>query len=269
MKIGGSKPVPARSGVPLPPIARRELSWFARYITFYLRRNFHALHLLRLSSLERVEGYPLLVCLNHPSWWDPLIGLYLSQRFFANRRHYAPIAAAEIAQYRFFERLGFFSVGHTHEGAARFLRIGQAALHRADGALWMTPQGAFTDVRRPLVLEPGVGRLATHLERFAMLPIALEYSFWSERFPEAFACLGDPVFASSGGEHSAAGWNAIFARACEETADALSARVQARDPSLFEPLLEGSAGVGGFYDRWRVFKARLQGKAWQPEHGSR
>ncbi len=253
----------------LPPVAKGQLRWFERYVRFYLRRNFHVLHLLRLGSFEQLEGQPLLICLNHPSWWDPLVALYLSQRFFGKRQQYAPIAAAGLAKYRFFERLGFFGIDpSTRAGAARFLRIGEAALSRTDGAFWVTPQGEFTDVRRhPVVTAPGVGHLARRLGRFAMLPLALEYTFWNERFAEAFACFGHPVLAESGQSRSADEWNVTFSAALEATVDALARQVQLRDATLFEPLISGSAGVGGIYDLWRVCKTRLQGKPWQPEHG--
>jgi len=88
-------------------------------------------------------------------------------------------------------------------------------------------------------------------------------------FAEAFACFGHPILADSGQERSAAEWNVIFSQAVESTCDVLSARVQLRDPAMFEPLLEGRAGVGGIYDLWRASKARIQGKSWRPEHGGR
>ncbi|MDQ2711195.1 MAG: lysophospholipid acyltransferase family protein [Acidobacteriota bacterium] len=259
-----------RLAEPLPPIAKRQLKWFAAYIRFYLQRNFHGLHLLRLADLQKLEDLPILVCLNHPSWWDPLIALYLSQRFFASRQNRGPIAAEGLSKYRLFERLGFFGIEKaSSRGAARFLHIGQAALSTASGALWVTPQGAFTDARqRPVRIEPGIGHLAHRLNRFAMLPLALEYSFWNERYPEVFACFGSPVIISSGREHTPADWNEVFSVALEETQDKLAERVQHRDPVLFEPLLSGNAGIGGVYDVWRACKARLQGKPWQPEHGS-
>ncbi len=255
---------------PLPPIAKRQLKWFTSYTRFYLRRNFHGLHFLNLADLPKLENIPILVCLNHPSWWDPLIALYLSQRFFPLRQNRGPIAIEGLSKYRLFERLGFFGIEKASaRGAARFLRIGEAALNNATGALWVTPQGAFTDVRqRPVRIEPGVGHLAHRLNRFAMLPLALEYAFWNERYPEAFACFGSPVIASSGSERSAVEWNAIFSSALEETQDQLAKRVQHRNPMLFESLLSGNSGVGGVYDVWRACKARLQGKPWQPEHGS-
>jgi 1-acyl-sn-glycerol-3-phosphate acyltransferase len=245
---------------PLPPISQPQLRWFSSYVHWYLRRNFHRLHLLRLAPLEAVREYPLLVCLNHPSWWDPLIALYLSQRFFPQRRHYGPIAAEGVAKYKFLERLGFFSIAPgTRAGAARFLRIGEAALASAATALWVTPQGAFTDVRsRPIALQPGVGHLAHCLfDRFVMLPVALEYTFWNDRFPEAFACFGEPVFARRGAARSPTEWAALFSHSLEHTAEALAAKVRRRDPSAFEPLLAGRAGVGGVYDAWTAVKARL------------
>jgi 1-acyl-sn-glycerol-3-phosphate acyltransferase len=201
----------------VPPVAKRQLSWFTKYVSYYLRRNFHGVHLLRTASVGQLEGWPLLVCLNHPSWWDPLLALYLSQRFFGARKQYAPIAAAGLAKYKFFERLGFFGIDPaTRAGAAKFLLLGESVLRHSDGALWVTPQGHFKDVReRPVSIEPGVGHLAHRLARFAMLPISLEYSFWNERYPEAFACLGEPFFIDDGRARSPKEWTQIFSSALQ------------------------------------------------------
>ncbi len=255
----------------LPPVSRRQLHWFEVYVRHYLRKNFHRLHLLCLAEMQQLEGYPVLVCLNHPSWWDPLVALYLSQRFFKSRQQYAPIAAVGLAKYRFFEKLGFFGIDSvTRRGAMKFLRIGEAALSRPDGVFWVTPQGAFTDVRaRPVSIEPGVGHLAHRLGRFVMLPLALEYNFWDERFAEAFACFGHPVIVKDGTACRPSEWNQQFSRVLEQTQDALAQQVLRRDATLFEPLIEGGAGVGGIYDVWRACKARLHGRRWQPEHGGR
>jgi 1-acyl-sn-glycerol-3-phosphate acyltransferase len=224
---------------------------------------------MQLSALDKLDGWPLLICLNHPSWWDPLMALYLSQRFFNDRRQYAPIAAAGLAKYRFFERLGFFGIEPgTRAGAFRFLEVGGAVLSCENGAIWVTPQGHFTDVRqRPVQIQSGVGHLAQRVSRFAMLPVALEYAFWNERYAEAFACFGKPVFVDNGRAGSAKEWTACFSAALEATLDALSQRVQLRDQSAFEPLLTGGAGVGGVYDFWRGLKTRVRGKKFEPEHG--
>jgi 1-acyl-sn-glycerol-3-phosphate acyltransferase len=261
--------IQARSRMALPRIRKRRLAWFTRYAGWYLRRNFHGVHLLQLSNLEALAGLPLLVCLNHPSWWDPLLCLYVSQRYFPERYHAAPIAAEGLAKYKFFEQLGFFGVpSERHQRGFRFLQVGEAVLSRPEGALWVTPQGAFTDVRRPTRLEPGVGHLAARLNNFAFLPITLEYCFWNERLPEAFICLGSALLAH-GRNYSASEWNARFTYSLQKTAAYLAGKVQLRDSRVFEPVLQGRAGVGGVYDLWRHAKAKLQRKQWQPEHGGR
>jgi 1-acyl-sn-glycerol-3-phosphate acyltransferase len=253
----------------LPGISGRRLRLFLRYLTFYFRRNFHGLHLARMSPAVELEGRPVLVCLNHPSWWDAVVALYLSWRLFPERSNYGPIAGAGLSKYKFFERLGFFGIEPgTRAGAAKFLHIGQQVLQSSDCALWVTPQGHFTDVRkRPVTIEAGVGHLARRCNGFYMLPIAIEYAFWTERHPEAFACLGRPVFVEAGRELSAQDWNLRFAAALEEAQDYLSVLVQRRDPGVFEPLLAGGAGVGGVYDQWRALTARLRGRKFEAEHG--
>ena len=255
----------------LPPVSRWRFRLFARYVTWYLRRNFHALHLLQLRSLESLRGHPVLISVNHPSWWDPLICLYLSTKFFSERTSYGPIAVAGVAKYKFMERLGFFSIEkHSRAGAEKFLRLGQQCLSSSKYALWVTPQGEFVDVRqRPVTIAAGVGHLARRLtaesHSFYMLPVALEYAFWNERYPEAFVGIGEPLLVSD--HKTAAEWSALFATALERTQNELSARVTARDAGAFAPLLEGRAGVGGAYDLWRSLKARAQGRRFEAEHG--
>jgi 1-acyl-sn-glycerol-3-phosphate acyltransferase len=196
--------------------------------------------------------------------------LYLSQRFFPDRMHYSPIASAGLEKYRFFEKLGFFGINpNTRAGAARFLTIGEQVLQQPNGALWVTVQEHFSDVReRPVRVEAGAGHLARRARNTVMLPVALEYAFWNERYPEAFACMGEPIPIDDGSLRSARQWSEEFSRALERTQAALSQAVIARDAAKFEPLLAGTAGIGGVYDLWRALKARLHGRRFQPEHGS-
>jgi 1-acyl-sn-glycerol-3-phosphate acyltransferase len=258
-----------RRELPLPHVATWQLRLFARYCGYYLRRHFHRLHLLEHWPVEGLGDSPLLICLNHPSWWDPIVAVYLSQHLFAKRRHYGPIAAAAIGKYKFFERLGFFPIAPaTREGAFRFLQIGRAALCTPACTLWVTAQGQFEDVRvRPVRFQTGVGHLARTSSPFVMLPLALEYSFWRERTPEAFACFGEPVVVADGQSKSALDWTRTFALAVENTQNALAERVKSGDESQFHELLSGTAGVGGVYDMWRAAKSYARGKRFRAEHG--
>jgi hypothetical protein len=47
---------------------------------------------------------------------------------------------------------------------------------------------------------------------------------------------------------------AAIEQALAETQDALAIEAKMRDASLFETLVEGSAGVGGVYGLWRRIK---------------
>src|SRR4051794_4534271 len=92
---------------PVPSCLDRRSAWlfglFRGHAKRYVARSFHA---VRVSLSGPVPGEipgPAIVVLNHPSWWDPLIGLVLSD-LWPGRRHYAPIDSAALARYRFFER---------------------------------------------------------------------------------------------------------------------------------------------------------------------
>ena len=167
---------------------------FQRYAHRYVRKHFHAVRLSKSGSPLASGDEPLLVVLNHPSWWDPLIGIVLSRAFGA-RDHFAAIDAVAVRQYRFFQKLGFVGVDtKSLRGAAEFLRTGAAILAQPRHVFWVTAQGRFTDVReRPLALRSGVGHLAARLTAGIVLPVALEYTFWTERTPEALVRVGEPL----------------------------------------------------------------------------
>jgi 1-acyl-sn-glycerol-3-phosphate acyltransferase len=246
------------------------LSMFERYAGSYLARSFHA---FRLSKAQRpdpvaVRGKPLIVYFNHPSWWDPLICLRLAEQFFPDRDNYAPMDAAALGKYKFLEKLGFFGVEMgSARGARRFLSISQQVLSRPNTALWIAAEGQFTDPRvRPVRLRSGLGHLATRMRQAVLLPVAFEYPFWEERTPEALARFGEEIPAGEA-DMAATDWTAVLESRLESALDALAAESLTRDPSRFDVLLGGTAGVGGVYDAWRRLKARVRGERFRPEHG--
>ena len=71
----------------------RLVRFFTRHVKrFHLARNFHAVRLSRTGRPAPVPDGPLIVVLNHPSWWDPLVGLVLTE-LFPDRAHYFPMDA--------------------------------------------------------------------------------------------------------------------------------------------------------------------------------
>jgi 1-acyl-sn-glycerol-3-phosphate acyltransferase len=243
--------------------------WFSGYARRFVRKHFHAVRLLRgTEALTRTpDGEPLIVCSNHPSWWDPMIGIFLAQHLWPHRRHYWPIDAAMLAKYRFFTKLGFFGVDKdSARGAATFLRTAAAAL-APDGpaggnaCLWVTAGADFQDVRaRPVLFKPGVESLARRLDRGVILPLAVEYPFWSEKTPEALLAAGRPIPVSARPTTDA------LRDALTGAMDDLAAAAVSREPAQFTTLLSGAAGTTRVYDVWRRGKAFLAGKAFDPSH---
>jgi 1-acyl-sn-glycerol-3-phosphate acyltransferase len=222
----------------------------------------------REGALPALPAGAVIVVLNHPSWWDPMIGLVLTTLMPASRVHFAPIEAGGLAQYPFLERLGFFGVEvGTTRGSLAFLRRSEAILSRPESVLWITAQGEFVDPReRPTRLKEGVGHLVHRLSDATIVPLALEYSFWNDRCPEALARFGNPISVNSGRQCTPATWTARIEQAFQETQDRLGEEARRRDPATFTTLLGGTAGVGGVYDLWRSLRARIHGKSFKPEH---
>jgi hypothetical protein len=185
------------------------------------------------------------------------------------RSHYAAIDVLALQKYRFFEKLGFFGVAQgTASGAASFLRTGRAALASARSALWVTAQGAFTDPRmRPVVLRPGIGHLLRKCSDVALLPLAVEYPFWEERYPEALVLAGEPLLIADGQSRPASEWTKLAGQLLADVQDDLSRRSISRDAREFTVLVGGKSGIGGVYDGWRRCKAWASGRRFSGAHG--
>jgi len=221
----------------LPKISPSWLKWFKRYARWYVGRQFHAVRISRASGVPVLHG-PVVFVVNHPSWWDPLT-LLLVTDLFPDRQHYAPMDAAALAKYKFFAKLGMFGV---KPGAGlTFVRTGRAILKEANAALWVTGQGRFADARdRSVPVRGGVAALGCA----TVIPVAIEYTFWHERFAEVLVRFG------KNGE------------TLEATQDALAAEAMQQRAELFETVVPGRVGIGGVYDLWR----RWRHGDFQPEH---
>ena len=196
-----------------------------------------------------------------------MIGIVLSS-LCRERDHFATIDAAAVKQYTFFRRLGFVGVNPgSVRSAATFLRAGTAILAHPNRVFWVTAQGRFSDVReRPLALQPGVGHIAARLTRGIVLPVALEYTFWNERTPEALIRVGEALRVDDHIGLSGKDWLALIETHLTRNLDVLNVEAMTRDPAKFTVLLSGKAGVGGPYDWWRRIRSGMRGERFDPTH---
>ena len=252
----------------LPPRSERLFRWFRWYARRYCAKHLHAVRLAKWGAAPTLVG-PAIIVMNHPSWWDPLLAYVLSG-LFPNRVHWGVIESEGLRQYRFLGRAGLFGVEPgTPRGARQFLCSARAILADPGGTIWLTGQGRFADVReRPTDLRAGVGHLASHLDSGVIVPLAVELTFWEQRTPEALAAFGEPLDCA-GFQRSGREWTAAIEQALESTQNRLAADAISRDPSRFELLIHGRAGVGGVYDVWRRMTAWLRSDRFSAEHQSK
>ncbi len=220
---------------------RRFAGVFAWYTRRLLSQRFHAVRLCASSqaaarSLD-ADDRPVVLLLNHSSWWDPLIGFAVGTHLLASRVGIAPMDRDQLTRFAFFRRIGLFGIDPDDpkslpamvEYASSFV----ATSRRPTVAL--TPQGRFTDVREPIVLRPGAAALCAALGDVVPAVLSIEYAFWQDQRPEAFLRLGvvDPPSV-----RSTTSWHRVLTASMRESALKLSELVIARDPGAFVPLIQ-------------------------------
>lgn len=243
------------------------VKWFQWYSRRHLRKHFHGLRVCGEEHLQHLPARPVVLCVNHASWWDPIVAAVLAAHYLPSREHFAPIEEEALAKYAFFRRLGFFGVQrNSRPGSVQFLLVSQALLARRHTALWITVQGKFADVReRPFVAARGLSHLALRSE-FLIVPVAIEYSFWEERTPEILVQIGEVLDTS---RSPIPDWQSHIEQTMTGLLDNLSGYSIARRTDNFRNILNGETGTGGIYDLWRAAAARLRGERYIPAHGRR
>jgi 1-acyl-sn-glycerol-3-phosphate acyltransferase len=251
----------------IPRISKVSLRLFAFYNKRYLRRHFHRVRILK-DGLPRILDQPTVIFLNHAAWWDPLACLLLARRFFPDRDSFAPMDSDMLERYLFFRRLGFFGVEHhSLPGAATFLQISRALLASSQNILWITPQGRFVDVReRPLNFQQGLAKLAGWLRGVAFIPLAIEYSFWTEARPEILVSFGPPIICDERLEVDTAGRNHLLSKRLENLQDELAMASCRRNSGEWLTLEQGRRGGNRTYDVIRRSRCWLRRRCYLPDH---
>lgn len=244
---------------------------FHRFLRPFLRRHFHAIAIDR-SSLDPLpvgDQVPLLVYANHPSWWDPLVAHFLNRAVFPTRQFYAPIDASSLQHYAVMRKLGFYGVQlGTVGGAGAFLKKSLAIAQAGRTALWITPEGRFTDSRdHEPELMPGLAHLSLRLTHGHLIPLALEYVFWDDRLPNCLMRFGDPIRVTDLASCSKPECQRLLKQRLRQTQVDLAKLSTQRSSAPFVNLLAGKRGAGGFYDWARRLRAYASGTEYRAAHG--
>ena len=230
-----------------------------RLLTAYFRRRlrkaFAAVHGKGLDHVRDADaGVPLVLYGNHPAWWDAVLPIVLSNDVFKHDA-YAMMEEKQLARYRFFRRLGCFSVVRENpREALRSLKYAADLLRQRDRALWIFPQGVLTSVdARPLRFFGGTARLLRDLGDVTVIPVAFRYDFIDAELPEAFVAFGKPWRIHADERVDVDLTTSLLEQLMEYEMDVQRDEVMERDFDAYQPLLRGRRSVN---DRWDALRGK-------------
>ena len=178
-------------------IPARKSRWFSRWFAAHaekrIRGAFSEARIRGLPAMcEAVTRGPVLVVSNHTAWWDPLVGILLSQRLLG-ADGYAMMDAVNLAKLPFFARVGAFGVALDDPAdGARGIRHAAKLLDRPGRLVWVFAQGGEVPVTaRPLVFRDGSAGVARIARAAGVVPLALRYEHGKQPAPVLWISIGD------------------------------------------------------------------------------
>jgi len=241
---GHERLIPARN-------SPRFAAGFGFYVRRLLRKRFHAVRIATAPGLDphglARTTTPLLVLLNHASWWDPLVAFHLARRLVPERPTLAPMDREQLERFGFFRRIGVFGIDPDDTESLDEMRdyvLGELTRNPAT-SIWLTPQGRFTDIREPIRIRPGAASIASALGGVRTVSMSIEYIFWQDARPEVLVRLQD---VEPPDRTSTAGWQRTMTRAMQENADALAELARRRDPEFFATDIGDRTRTSPVYD---------------------
>jgi len=186
-------------------ITARHTAWadwiFAWYLTRLCKRHFHKISVLGKIP-ETSSDLPLLLLPNHSTWWDGFFVYLLNKKLF-RRKTYLMMLEAQLARYKFFSRLGAYSINpHSAGSIKNSLRYSVAVLNEKVAPrpmLCIFPQGELLPWdKRPLVYKNGLETiLSGYGGKANLLPLAIKTEFLNEQRAEAFFLFGENIMVNS------------------------------------------------------------------------
>lgn len=186
-------------------ITARHTAWADQIFVWYLsrlcRRHFHKISVLGKIP-EPNPDLPLLLLPNHSTWWDGFFVYLLNKNLF-RRKIYLMMLEAQLARYKFFSRLGAYSINpHSAVSIKNSLRYSVAVLHEKmtpRSLLCIFPQGELLPWdQRPLIYKNGLEKiLSGYGGKVNLLPLAIKTEFLNDRRAEVFLLFAENTIINS------------------------------------------------------------------------
>jgi 1-acyl-sn-glycerol-3-phosphate acyltransferase len=155
---------------------------------------------LRFCSVNVIQEYTpskearTVYFLNHNYWWDGLLPLYLSKKYF-NQNIRAIMEYAQMQRYPFFSRIGAFSIDPASpKSSIKTLRYALESLTKKKSCLFIYPEGKIVPVSgKTSVFQNGLSWIYQHTEAVDFVPVGIYIDHSKYNKPELNIYIGNLV----------------------------------------------------------------------------
>lgn len=165
-----------------------------------LKKRFNKFTRIGINNLNEWENKinkstPLILAGNHSSWYDAVLPVVIS---FSDYKFdaYAMMEDLQIIKYKFFSKIGCFSINlKNSKSAAISLRYTINLLNNKKRVLWIYPQGKIVNQEiRPIVCSKGISQIISSLEKSIFIPFAIRIDYNENEYPDIIIKFGNPIF---------------------------------------------------------------------------
>jgi chlorobactene lauroyltransferase len=225
---------------------------FRVYNRGLLRKHFAAVRVGGLDHLGSLDRSQPIICYgNHSCWWDGLIEYFLAYKV-VDADVFLMMEEKQLQRYRFFRRVGAFSVDRSSpRDALRSVRYAARLFDRPNRILWIYPQGGMMpNDTRPLHFHRGAATIAALAGKpVQCVPVVHRYEFLLHQRPDAFVLIGEPITAQPPVD------NRRLTEELQSTAtsllDKLRMDISCDTLDEYRTILQGAISTNERYDRFR------------------
>lgn len=163
---------------------------FDIYINRLLRKSFHSFYLH--GSAPEISDRPIILAPNHSTWWDGFF-VYILNQLYLKKKFHIMILEEQLAKYRFFRRLGGFSIDQlSPKKMMESLQYTSRLLNDTRNLAVIFPQGELLPNHiRPIACRPGIGRILKMAEiEIDLIPLSIKTQHLGEQNAEVFFKFG-------------------------------------------------------------------------------
>lgn len=172
---------------------------FRKYILRLLKKSFHSVNIIG-GIPEIPDNLPLILAPNHSTWWDGFFVYLLNKKYFG-RKFFIMILEEQLEKYKFFTKLGGFSINKSNPKSIieSLSYTAQLLKENRYSVTTIFPQGELLpNYIKPLKFNRGIEKVVQNYNDIvAILPLSIRIEYLKEEKPTVFFKFGKLAIAKS------------------------------------------------------------------------